>query len=478
MSDSWTDTEFSYADLGDERLRRRLSIISERFAQSPLSPINQACDDWAETKAAYRFFQNDSITYQEITRSHIEATKERCREFPTILAIQDTTYFSYLPHPQTKGLGHLTRFRGKHKKDIVSSGLIMHTTLAVATDGLPLGVVDQKIYSRPQAPEETAKQRRVRKVTLPTEDKESYRWLESLENTSRNLSDLQSRVVTICDREADIYDLFLLAQHLSAPLMVRASYNRTVNKTSTHSQTSGLKLWSLLRNKKSETTIQVKIPKSKNQNARTARCEVKFTDYVLNRPLCYVEGKTKATPTNLNLCAVYVTEIGCPKDNEPIDWMLITNIPVQNREQAVEKISWYCLRWRIETWHKVLKSGLQVEECRLGTSERLIRYLAVMSIVAWRIYWITLVARVAPDASCYFFLNEIEWKILAVKFAKTQIQKNQPPTLEQSIRWIAQLGGFLARKGDGVPGITHVWRGMKKLSVMVDAVAMAKEICG
>jgi hypothetical protein len=191
MEASWTNNEFFSADLGDERLNKRLSIMVERFAQSPTSPINHACDDWAETKAAYRFFRNEKIAYKEITRSHIAATKERCRDYSTVLAIQDTTYCNYSQHPQTKGLCPLSRNKGKHHDDIVTLGLVIHSTFVVGTDGLPLGIVDQKIYSRPQPPEEMdTKKRRALKDRLPTEDKDSYRWVESLENTSGKIDQI------------------------------------------------------------------------------------------------------------------------------------------------------------------------------------------------------------------------------------------------------------------------------------------------
>ena len=478
MDASWTYNEFFSADLGDERLNKRLSTIAERFAQSPISPINHACDDWAETKAAYRFFRNEKIAYKEITRSHIAATKERCRDYSTVLAIQDTTYCNYSQHPKTKGLCPLSRKKGKHKDDMVTLGMIVHSTFVVGSDGLPLGIADQKIYSRPQPAEPMdAKMKKSLKDRLPTEDKDSYRWVESLENTTKNLAGTQNRVVTICDREADIYDLYLRAQQLTVPLVVRANYDRTVNKKSRHSEITGEKLWDVLKRQRCEATIKVKIPKQKQYDARTATCRVRFFDFLMNVPMNYCDYHQKRPP-NLNVYAVYVSETACPEGFEPIDWMLITNIPILNREQALEIVAWYCLRWRIETWHKVLKSGLQVEECRLSTSERLIRYLAVMSIVAWRIFWVTLVARVSPDASCRIFLNESEWKLLAAKFNKICKRKLKEPTLEQSIKWIAQLGGFLARKGDKQPGITHIWRGMKKFAAMLEGAALSKVIYG
>jgi hypothetical protein len=476
--DSWTSKEFASIDLGDDRLNKRLVVITERFAKSPLSPINNACDDWSETKAAYRFFSNERVDYKEITRSHISATKKRCIEYATVLAIQDTTYCSYTQHPKTTGLCPVARHKGKNKDDIVSMGLVMHSTIVVGTDGLPLGIADQKIYSRPQSTEKMdAKKKKALNDRLPIENKDSYRWIESLENTSANLSGLQCRVVTICDREADIYELFLRANQLKAPFVIRASYNRTINYKSDHSEKTGEKLWDLLQRQKCEAKIQVKIPKQKDNPERIASCEIRFSEFIMNVPENYCSGKQKY-PTDLNLYAIYVSEIDCPEGYEPIDWMLSTNLAILNVEQALEKVAWYCLRWRIETWHKILKSGLNIEKCRLSTANRLIKYLAVMSIVAWRIFWITIVARISPDASCRNFLNEIEWKILAIKFGKTKEQKNKEPTIAQSIIWIAQLGGFLARKSDNQPGITHIWRGMKKFAAMLEGAALVKDTCG
>jgi hypothetical protein len=479
MYKSWTNNEFLSVSLGDARLNKRLSLISERFAQSPLSPINHACDDWAETKAAYRFFSNEKINYKEITGSHINATKERCREYSTVLAIQDSSYCNYSQHQKTTGLCPLSRNKGKHKDDIVTLGLVMHSTFMVSTDGLPLGIADQNIYSRPQTPEiPDAKSRRASNDRLPTEDKDSYRWVESLENTCSNLKDAKCQVVTVCDREADMYDLYLRAKQLNALFLVRANYNRTVNKKSRHSKITGDKLWDLLKRQPCSANIQIQIPKQKDLPERLASCEVRFSPFIMNITANYCEGEQIKNPEDLNLYAVYVLEANCPEGVEAIEWMLITNIPVLTGEHALEKIEWYCLRWRIETWHKVLKSGLKIEECRLSTSERLIRYLAVMSVVAWRIFWVTLVARVSPNASVNLLLNDTEWKLLAAKFAKSDLEKIQKPTLEQAIRWIAQLGGFLARKSDKDPGITHIWRGMKKFAAMLDGATLVRDSCG
>ncbi len=477
MNKGWVDNEFQTLDLGDQRLNKRLNAICDSFADAPLSPINQACGQWSETKAAYRFFQNDNVDYKEITKSHANAVHLRCESEPIILALQDTTYLTY-SHPKTSGLCSLTKNRGKNKPEIHTLGLIMHSTLAVTCTGLPLGVCNQKIYSRPQVSEEKKLlKKRSHNAALPTKDKDTYRWIEALEQTIKTFPEKGESIITICDREADMYDLFLKAHDLNTHLLVRACQNRTVNKKSTYSEKTGEKLWDLLKKQKSETTITIDVPKRNTIPARKATCEIRYCNYLLNPPKNHFENKTKELP-KLKLYAVYVSEVGSENDSDTIDWMLLTTLPVLSIEEALEKIKWYCLRWRIETWHKVLKSGLRVEDCRLATAERLIRYLAVMSIVAWRIFWITLISRIAPNESCYLFLNDIEWKILFRKFNKNKKLPNKEPSIKQTVHWIARLGGFLARKNDGEPGIIYMWRGLKCFSTMVDTIMDVQDIYG
>jgi len=477
MDNNWAENEFSLTDLGDQRLNKRLIQIADSFSQTPESPINHACQNWAETKAAYRFFDNENVSYKEILNSHVQATKDRAQECSTILAIQDTTYFNYTSHPQTTGLCPLTKFKGKHKESIITSGLVMHSTIAVSTDGLPLGILNQKIYSRPEVP---AKKKMLRKKShnkaLPTEEKDSVRWLEALKETDKHFPSQSQRVVTVCDREADMYDFFRLADSLNASLLVRANYNRTVNKSSTYSETTGIKLWTQIQKNKIIAKIEVRIPKGENSPARLAKCQVKVGQFALNVPKDHVE-KKNLLPI-LNLHAIYVIEKNPPKGTDPIEWMLLTNLPVKTRKEALEKIQWYCLRWRIEVFHKILKSGFKVEDCRLATAKRLIRYLSLISVVAWRIFWITMIARVSPQAPCLLFLSDFEWKVLFTRSNRKSKIPKKPPSVKESVQWIAQLGGFLARKSDKDPGIKHVWRGLRKFSNILEGVEIAQDIYG
>jgi hypothetical protein len=195
----WASEEFSEVNLGDKRLDTRLIRLCDRFSNAPESPINQACEDWAETKAAYRFFQNESVQVDDILAAHRCKTALRAKAHKTVLALQDTSYFVYTSHPKTEGLGKMSMKKGKNVQKIYSNGLVVHTCLAVTTEGVPLGLLDQNIYSRQLRSEKTGKG--VKSYAhLPVEEKESYRWLTALENTKKVVG--KTDVVTVCDRDA------------------------------------------------------------------------------------------------------------------------------------------------------------------------------------------------------------------------------------------------------------------------------------
>jgi hypothetical protein len=181
---------------------------------------------------------------------------------------------------------------------------------------------------------------------------------------------------------------------------------------------------------------------------------------------------------NLKLNLVYVIEKNTPEGLDPLEWMLLTDITINNFAEALEKVKWYCLRWRIEVFHKILKSGFKVEECRLQTAKRLIRYLTVMSVLAWRIFFITLLARTDPQQSCTgIFCNE-EWKVLYSKIYRTKTYPSTPPTIKEAVLWVAKLGGFLGRKNDGDPGPITLWRGWRRLFDLVDGWNLARSSLG
>ena len=464
---SWAAEEFADVSLGDKRLDARLVKLCDRFSNAPESPINQACADWAETKAAYRFFQNENVEVGEILAAHRCKTAKRAKQHKMVLAVQDTSYFVYTSHPKTEGLGKMSLKKGKNVKKIYSNGLVVHTCLAVTTEGLPLGLLDQKIFSRKLRSKKTRRGKGSKPHDhLPVEEKESYRWLEAMANTKEAMGDTE--IITVCDREADLYDFFKLSHQIGSPVLVRANADRTINRNSRYAEKDVVKLWEHMSQQPETGSHTIDIPKRsktkhcKEREARTATVTVRFGSFRLNPPRNNVKHNKEYLP-DIEMNAVYVVEPNPPDGEEPVEWMLLTNLPVRSFDEAYEKVLWYCLRWRIEMYFKVLKSGFRVEACRLGHAERLARYLTVMSIVAWRLFMITLIARTDPAVPCSTLLADHEWKVLFLKANKNKSLPKKPPRIGDVVIWVAKLGGYLARRNDGPPGTITLWRGWKRL---------------
>jgi hypothetical protein len=445
---SWAEEEFATVALKDVRLNRRCQVLASAFEQQPTVPLNQACEDWADTKAAYRFMGNPKVSPGAIVAPHCQRTVERMKAHELVLAVQDTTFFNYTAHPQTEGLGEIG------KKEQQQRGFGMHTTLALTPHGLPLGLLTQAFFTRPVGePAHTPNELR----KLPIEEKESYRWLEALEQTLA-LTPEQVQVVTVCDREADIYELFALAHKRPASLLVRASADRCLadNKVK--------HLWEKVERRRRVGELSVEITGNQNRPARQATVSLRFCQVTL-KPPTRPRSQDKLPPVTLT--AILVREEHPPADiDEPIEWLLLTNVPVPSLEGAVQVVGWYCGRWQIEVFHKVIKSGCTVEACRLQTADRLQNYIALMSVVAWRLHWLTYINRCDPNQPCTVVLTTPEWQALYLRIHKTLTFPKKLPTVHQVIRWIAQLGGFLGRKADGEPGITVLWRGWQRLQDM------------
>jgi hypothetical protein len=475
QNNGWAMEEFSNVELGEKRLNKRFIKLCDSLSESPESPINQACADWAETKAAYRFFKNEHVDVDKILEAHSTKTSERVGRHRAVLAIQDTSYLVDTSPRRTTGLGKLTLKTGKRVKKIYSQGLLMHSCLAVTTEGLPLGLWDHKIFARQAVSTDSHPPR----DTTPIEEKESDRWLESLQHSTPLCGDTQ--VVTVCDRQADLYEVFRLSAEIGAPVLVRANYDRPVNQRSMYAERDVVKLWDHLEKQPCAGSCMVEIPARKGtkhateRESRIATLEVRFGSFKLNPPK-----RLSSKFPDLERSAIYGLEKNPPAEVQPVEWMLLTNLTINNFDQASEKIQWYCLRWRIEMYHKVLKSGFNVEQCRLGDAERLIRYLTVMSIIAWRLFMITLIARTSPDTPCSTLLTEGEWKVLYLKVNKTQPLPSSVPSIRDVVIGIARLGGFLARNNDGHPGPMTLWRGWKRLTDLTDGwyLARPEDICG
>ena len=443
MSEKWTDYELSEISLGDKRCNWRLLDSAAKLAAKPSVSINQACDDWADTKATYRLFANEKTTMEKILAPHQKRTKERMTGQKYCLAVQDSSYLDYSHHPSKSGMGPI----GTSAQTL--RGLVMHSVLAVTTQGLPVGLLYQSIWAR----DETAKQMTsTERRKLPIAEKESNKWLAALDETVKWQPE-GTRLVTVGDSEADIFELCNHAHRLGTDLLIRAGQNRAVCEPEADL------LWNVVEKQPVAGHLKVHVRKRDEQPERDATVAVRYTSLMLRPPQ-----HLRATMKPLSLHGIFVQEVEPPAAVEPLCWLLLTTVQVSSFDDAVERISWYCLRWQIEILHKILKSGCRIEHAQLASDKRLMPMIALFSIIAWRLFWCTFLARTDPTASALTVLAKHELDALYTFIHKQPIPVTLTPTVHQAVGWIAQLGGFLARKHDGQPGVTVVWRGWQRLT--------------
>ncbi len=446
LEKDWCKEEFKMVDFNDKRIDKRFLKVSEQLSDNPAASINQACGPWADTKGAYRLFANEKVTSDVILKAHQEPTIERIKSETLVLVLHDTSYIDFTNHKSKKGIGLIG--------SSILKGLLMHNSLVTTSSGLPLGLIEQNIWAREKEKGHSKKRKRI-----PIEEKESTKWLINLEN-SEKLRPSGTRFIHICDREADIYELFLKVKELKSEILIRAAQNRKLSNEADF-------LWSYIEKEEVEFKLEIEVPPNKKQKKRKAILEIRYKTITLSPPV-NLPKKEKERMENIEIDALLAGEIDAPKDVEPLEWMLLTNVSVRNNKDALERLNWYKSRWNIEVYHKVIKSGCAIENCRLKDAERLIPYITLCSIIAWRLFWMTMINRETPDGPCTLVLEEHEWKALYTKIHSTKRLPEKLPTVREVIRWMAQLGGFLGRKGDKEPGITVIWRGWQRLQDIAD----------
>ncbi len=445
MSESpqaWIAAELAGVELGDKRLNWRLVDTASKLAAQPTASIPQACDDWADTRATYRLFDNTKVSAEQIQAPHYERTRSRLAAHPRVLAVQDTTYLDFTAHAQTQGLGPI----GTEQQQM--QGLVMHTALFLTPSGLPLGLGSQQLWVRPDEPNDQTQTERRKQ---PIEEKESYKWLMGLTQTLLRVP-AGTQVVHVGDSEADIYELFVQAQTHQTDLLVRAAQNRRVSAPEV-----GL-LWDQLAAQPIQGSYTVEVPQRQQQPVRTAMVSVRFAPVTLTPPQ-----RLRGQLPSVSLWAVLVREETPPAGADAVEWLLLTTVAVHTLADALERIDWYCQRWQIEVYHKILKSGCRVEASQLATAARLMRLIALYSIIAWRLFWLTHLYRHEPQAPCTTVLADHEWRALFAHTHRSPQPPAQLPSVADVVLWIARLGGFLARRHDGPPGVTVIWRGWQRL---------------
>lgn len=436
--------EFCGLNLGDQRLNKRFVKVIEKFYENPGSLVQRTQGSWAEMISAYRLLGNDRVLPEEILRSHREQTLARMSAYKRVVAIQDTTTLCYSSHPATKGLGSIAQ-GGRGQK---SKGLFLHSTMAMTTTGVPLGFLEQTMWSR-------GKKR----------ESERYRWLDGIQaSAGGNFVE----IVCVGDREADGADFFALAKREGVGFVVRAKEKMRKCRDSNKSIVEALKKEPL----KDQIQIEVRAQKIKTDKEksryralknRKAKLTVRCGRVQLRFPKNKLLIDPHVTDQELFVNAVLVEEVNPPKQFEPVCWLLFTSLEIDLKEQVREIIDIYKLRWEIEVFHKILKSACSVEKAQLESVGKLKRLITILTIVAWRLHVLTKLQRDTPNLPCTEILTTVEWHALYVVLMKTKKIPTTPPTLRDAVLWIAKLGGFIGRKSDGEPGAMTLWRGWQKL---------------
>lgn len=450
--DAWIREEISGCRFPDQRLGRRLGRILNGLSNGIGGSLPLACQDWAGTKAAYRFLANPRVDEAVILAGHFEATQTRFAQSDGLaLVLHDTTEFSY-QRTRFEAIGKTGKsFTGRESdgrpRMHTVCGLLMHSSLVVTTEGLPLGLAAVRFWTRKKFKGTNALKGKVNPTRVPIEKKESYRWVENLKRSTDLLGNPQ-RCVHIGDRESDIFEVFCAARDADTHFLVRTCVDRLA-------ENGKVTIADQLAKKGSRGTRRVEV-RDRHGRHSMAILRVQFRCMTVLPPI----GKQKRYPA-LSLTAIHARESVRPKDRDPIDWKLLTDLPVECLSEAVEKLDWYAMRWKIETFHKILKSGCRAEEAKLRTAERLTNLLALYCILSWRVFWLCMMNRANPDAPA------------EVVFTKTELDlldrlADAPPPAKKSISHylesVARLGGYLARANDSPPGNMVLWRGLSRLT--------------
>ena len=438
---NWVQEEMKYLELGEKRLEKRLLKIISDFSQNPTASIPEFCGDWAATKAAYGFFKNPTRQTEQIVLAQSRATCDRIKGLARILILQDTTSFDFSHHPETEGLGPL--------ENVVCQGFFAHSSLATTTEGVPLGLLAQQTWVRD---EQTTGKRHERHQRL-IEDKESHKWLQALTESTRQLP-ADTQAIVVSDRESDIYEYFVQPRAEQVELLVRARHDRRLEQDSR-------RLFLTVSSGPVRGKVTVDVGARPGQKPRQAECQVYYQPVKLRPPRPRTAQHPKLAPVVLS--AILIKEMHPPAGVEALEWFLLTTVEITSFEQACQFIEYYACRWLIERFHFVLKSGCQIEKRQFEHGNRLIRFLAVANVIAWRLLWQTYLSRVDSYLPCTVVLTEAEWKALYSFIHKTALLPQEVPTLGQVTAWIAKLGGFLGRNADGPPGVKVLWRGWRRL---------------
>jgi hypothetical protein len=462
--DVWAENEFGGAELGDQRISRRLVNVAAVQARQPGSSFNDAVDgDWKQIKGFYRMIDaadNSAVTLANILAPHRHRTIQRMKGQPVVLCIQDGTDLNYARLAKCEGLGVV----GTNQTETQTRGLHMHSMTAVTPEGLPLGILSSDI----RAPEIKSKGEKRSAASLPIEEKKNFCWIEGVRDSAEIQKQMpDTNLINVMDREADFFELFDEHRRTcgNVELIVRARHDRKIEGNE--------RLFESVRQTEVKEKVEIEVPRQSSRpklrgqkekpsrERRTATVSIRFDDVVIYPPRnCNINER-------IELRIIHLLEENPPENAEAIEWYLLTTLKINNSEDAVVVVGHYVKRWRIEDWHRVLKSGCQIEDLAHRTAERLKRAIAINLVIAWRIMLMTLLGREVPELPAEVLFSDLEIRVLSLYAEKKKLEG--PANLGAAVLLVAKMGGYIGRAKDPPPGHEIMWKGFRKLQIMREA---------
>lgn len=435
-------------NLGDERLNKRSVKLVEALAANPEASVNGACEGWGDTLAGYRLLDNKVVTPEGILAPHRQATQRRMTEHPVVLLVQDTTELDYTAHPprDARCLNREYRF-----------GLYHHVHLAVTPNELPLGVISTENFDRSAESLGKTEERN----NLPIEEKESYRWLKGYRLACELASECpHTQIISVADREADIYDIYVDAQQQSgrrADYVIRVKEDRsTLERNPAAGAAAYHKVRDEVRRAKVVATRSMELGATPKRKKRQATVEVRALTVQIKPP------HARSSLPSVTANVVLVQEVNAPGDGTEVSWLLITTLPITTVDDVLRVVDYYVARWCVEIYFRTLKTGCRVEKIQLETNARLKNCLAFYNIIAWRILFLTYMNRTSPKLPCTAVFDDAEWKSVWM-VVKQQPLPTTPPTLSDFMKLLTQLGGYNNRAKERPAGPQTIWIGMRRM---------------
>ena len=459
---TWAREEMETADLGDRRLDERLATLLGQLGDHPQLSIPAACGGWAETVAAYRFFDNPKSGFDAVLKPHRDATVARMATRQVVLVPQDTTEDDKVVCLGPKGLGTIKEVR-KHPRRL-------HLSVAFTPQRVCLGVLRAVHWARDEPCPRA--ERRHRGV----DEKESRHWVDGYQDCCALQGQLPgTQVVSLADREGDIYEWFAEyedhAPCTRAQWIVRAAQDRRLRPDG---DDGTAKLWGALARAPVLGHVEVEVKPRPKRAGRLAHVALRSATVRLRPP-----SRVGYHLPEMAVNAVLAREESPPPGEQALEWLLLTGLPVASYQQASLVVAWYAVRWCIEVYFHVLKSGCQLKRLHLETDARLLPCLALYMVVAWRVLFALMLGRGCPDASCEIVFDPKEWKAAYAVVKRCQ-PPAVPPPLGEVVALVASLGGYLGRKHDGPPGPKAMWIGLQRLRdfvIAIDALQSLGERC-